>query len=57
MQTPHPKEPAQDPHLRRALDHAQRLSDSRVAGAAATTWAAHAAQVGDLSVLALSLRD
>lgn len=46
-------------HLRTALEHAQRLTDPRPEGAEySTAWSAQAAQVGDLTVLALaSMRD
>jgi hypothetical protein len=40
-----------------ALDHARRLSESRPDGAHRDSWSAQAAHVGDLSVLALALRD
>jgi hypothetical protein len=46
-----------EPRLGQALDQAQRLSDSRPAEGARAGWLAHAAHVGDLSVLALALRD
>jgi hypothetical protein len=46
-------------HLRAALEHAQRLTDPRPTDARySTTWSAQAAQVGDLTVLALAaMRD
>jgi hypothetical protein len=44
-------------HLRRALEHATRLSEPRPVDAALTPdWFAQAAHVGDISVLALALR-
>lgn len=45
-------------HLHIALEHAQRLSDPRPAGAPySPAWSAQAAHVGDLTVLALAMRD
>ena len=46
-------------HLRAALEHARRLTDPRPAGAQySAAWSAQAAQVGDLTVLALAaMRD
>ncbi len=45
-------------NLHTALEHAQRLSDSRPDGARYTAaWSAQAAHVGDLAVLALAMRD
>lgn len=46
-----------EPRLGHALDQAQRLSDSRPTEESSAQWLAHAAHVGDLSVLALALRD
>jgi hypothetical protein len=44
-------------HLRRALEHAHKLSEPRPTGAAVTLdWYAQATHVGDISVLALALR-
>jgi hypothetical protein len=40
-----------------ALDHARRLSESRPDAAQQDSWSAQAAHVGDLSVLALALRN
>jgi hypothetical protein len=52
--------PRTDSHstpLRTALEHAQRLTDPRPEGAAhSAAWAAQAAHVGDLTVLALAMR-
>lgn len=44
-------------HLRNALDHAHRLSEPRPASGYTTAWSACAAHVGDLTVLALAMRD
>jgi hypothetical protein len=46
-----------EPRLGQALDQAQRLSEARPAEGSSAGWHAHAAHVGDLSVLALALRD
>jgi hypothetical protein len=47
-----------DSHLRRALEHAHKLSEQRPTNAAVTPdWYAKAAHVGDISVLALALRN
>jgi hypothetical protein len=46
-----------DGHLRRALEHANRLCEPRPADADLTPdWYAQASHVGDISVLALALR-
>jgi hypothetical protein len=46
-----------DGHLRRALEHAHRLSEPCPADVARTPdWYAQASHVGDISVLALALR-
>jgi hypothetical protein len=45
-------------HLRRALEQAHKLCESRPADAAVTLdWYAQASHVGDISVLALALRN
>lgn len=44
-------------HLRSALDHARRLTETRPDAAATSAWSAQAAHVGDLTVLALAMRD
>jgi len=46
-----------DQHLRNALDHAHRLSQPRPAAGYTAAWSAHADHVGDLTVLALAMRD
>ena len=54
-----PRADSRPNHLRTALEHAQRLTDPRPEGSAySEAWSAQAAQVGDISVLALAaLRD
>ena len=53
--------PRTDSHatpLRTALEHAQRLTDPRPeAPGYSTAWSAQATHVGDLTVLALAMRD
>jgi hypothetical protein len=46
-----------DTHLRAALDHAQRLSEPRDEKAFTPAWSALAHHVGDMTVLALAMRD
>lgn len=46
-----------DQHLRTALDHAHELSQPRPAPGYTAAWSARAAHVGDLTVLALAMRD
>jgi hypothetical protein len=46
-----------DPHLSLALDHARVLAEAPRERTYSPGWSAHAAHVGDLSVLALALRD
>jgi hypothetical protein len=43
--------------VRVTLERAQQLADSRPAGSYTTGWSHEALHVGDLSVLALALRD
>jgi hypothetical protein len=52
--------PRTDSHatsLRHALEHAQRLTDRPKAPSTSPAWSAQAAHVGDLTVLALAMRD
>ena len=51
----HTKTP--NPSLQAAVDHARRLTESGTTPTASPTWMAQAQHVGDLSVLALALRD
>jgi hypothetical protein len=44
-------------HLRAALDHAHRLSESRDAQTYTPAWSVQAHHVGDMAVLALAMRD
>ena len=54
-----PRPNSRSNQLRAALEHAQRLTDPRPEGTPySAAWSAQAAQVGDISVLALAaLRD
>ena len=51
--------PKQTPNssLQAAVDHARRLTESGPTPSASPAWIAQAQHVGDLSVLALALRD
>jgi hypothetical protein len=44
-------------HLRAALSHAQRLSESREKQTFTPEWSVQAHHVGDMTVLALAMRD
>jgi hypothetical protein len=54
-----PRPDSRSKQLRAALEHAQRLTDSRREGSAySEAWSAQATHVGDMAVLALAaLRD
>ena len=54
-----PRPDSRSDHLRTALEQAQRLTEPRPEGSAySAAWSAQAAQVGDISVLALAaMRD
>jgi hypothetical protein len=58
MNSRHDESPqAHDRQLRLALDHARALAEAPRDRAYTHGWSANAAHVGDLTVLALALRD